>query len=264
MFIRNKYSRCYFKIIKKAYRANRRKAEGQYYEAHHILPKSIYPVYANRKKNIVLLTPREHFVCHMLLTKCFGDKNSMVSMGWAFHRMAFSKNSKTSRALSSSEYALARKLHSKNMSGELHPSKTSSVWVDNVSQAVKNNWENSPERRQKTSERMSLSWKDNYDVLKEHSRIAGLKGSKISADLRRGNKYPGTGLQGKDNPASVHWTIVQPDGVTVEIYGGLKKYALQQGLSCDMLKRNGPRPEGYKGYMVTNNGKIRDKEASEK
>ena len=47
------------------------KGNGQYYEKHHILPKSIYPLWKKQSKNLVLLTAREHFFCHQLLTKIF-------------------------------------------------------------------------------------------------------------------------------------------------------------------------------------------------
>lgn len=49
----------------------RKKKNGNYYEAHHILPRSLFPNWTKRKSNIVLLTAREHFFCHQLLTKIY-------------------------------------------------------------------------------------------------------------------------------------------------------------------------------------------------
>ena len=49
----------------------RKKRNGEYYERHHILPKSLYPLWAKDKRNLVLLTFREHFFCHQLLTKIY-------------------------------------------------------------------------------------------------------------------------------------------------------------------------------------------------
>ena len=43
----------------------------QYFEFHHILPKSLFPNWIKRKSNIVSLTAREHFFCHQLLTKIY-------------------------------------------------------------------------------------------------------------------------------------------------------------------------------------------------
>lgn len=43
----------------------------QYFEFHHILPRSLSPLWINRQSNIVCLTAREHFFCHQLLTKIY-------------------------------------------------------------------------------------------------------------------------------------------------------------------------------------------------
>lgn len=43
----------------------------QYFEFHHILPRSLFPNWIKRESNIVPLTAREHFFCHQLLTKIY-------------------------------------------------------------------------------------------------------------------------------------------------------------------------------------------------
>ena len=63
MYLTNKYSKWYHKIIENAKLRNL--SEG--IEKHHIIPKSLGG--SNLKQNIARLTPREHFVCHMMLTK---------------------------------------------------------------------------------------------------------------------------------------------------------------------------------------------------
>lgn len=40
-----------------------------YYENHHIIPRSLNG--SNSSENLVLLTAREHFICHWLLVKIF-------------------------------------------------------------------------------------------------------------------------------------------------------------------------------------------------
>ena len=47
------------------------KGNGNYYERHHILPRSLFSLWTKRKSNIVLLTAREHFFCHQLLIKIY-------------------------------------------------------------------------------------------------------------------------------------------------------------------------------------------------
>jgi len=71
------YGRIYTKIIEGSIKNIRKKLPKSnsnyvYYEFHHILPKSIYTSSANLKIhtwNGVLLTAREHFICHVLLMK---------------------------------------------------------------------------------------------------------------------------------------------------------------------------------------------------
>lgn len=80
MYLQNKYTRIYFMIIK---RAKSRTISG-YTEKHHIIPKSIGGT--NNKDNLVALTAREHFICHLLLPKMLeGDaKRKMIFAAWSF------------------------------------------------------------------------------------------------------------------------------------------------------------------------------------
>lgn len=64
IFINNKYTNIYFNIIKSA---QIRDLLSGYSEKHHIIPKSLGG--SNKKDNLVILTAREHFICHWLLTK---------------------------------------------------------------------------------------------------------------------------------------------------------------------------------------------------
>lgn len=63
MFIESKYKKWYYQIID---RSNNRCING-YTEKHHIIPKSLGG--SNSKDNLAILTAREHFICHWLLTK---------------------------------------------------------------------------------------------------------------------------------------------------------------------------------------------------
>lgn len=71
------------KIIRNAKIQNRRKGDGTYYEQHHILPKSLFPLWTKKKSNLVLLTAREHFFVHELLTKIY-PSNEMNFALFAF------------------------------------------------------------------------------------------------------------------------------------------------------------------------------------
>jgi hypothetical protein len=65
------YTRIYNQIIE---RAQTRKLEG-YVEKHHIVPKCIGGL--DIKENIVELTAREHFLCHMLLCEIYPQENKL-------------------------------------------------------------------------------------------------------------------------------------------------------------------------------------------
>ena len=78
-----KYSKWYLDIIFKAQSQNRVKLNKLhenylYYEQHHILPHSLFKEYSNLKEykwNDVILTAKEHFICHLCLVKHYKSIN---------------------------------------------------------------------------------------------------------------------------------------------------------------------------------------------
>jgi hypothetical protein len=80
-------------ISKKRIKTSKSDINYEYFEAHHILPKSIFKEFSSPKKNpenIVLLTPKEHYICHLLLWKHYkktGETSEMSKMSFAFHCM---------------------------------------------------------------------------------------------------------------------------------------------------------------------------------
>lgn len=81
MFNDTKYTKWYYSIIlsSKARVVNRK---DDYYEEHHIIPKKLGGV--NTKDNLVLLSAREHFLVHWLLTKMCTSKEHRLRMHRAF------------------------------------------------------------------------------------------------------------------------------------------------------------------------------------
>lgn len=74
------YQKVYEKIITS--RVNLKRVKGEtYYERHHIVPKSLGGLDTN--ENLVLLTAKEHFVCHHLLTKIHQESDSLQFAFWA-------------------------------------------------------------------------------------------------------------------------------------------------------------------------------------
>lgn len=70
IFIDNKYTKWYFTIISNA--QSRDNVTG-YTEKHHIIPRSLGG--NNKLDNLVVLTAREHFICHLLLPSMLEGKN---------------------------------------------------------------------------------------------------------------------------------------------------------------------------------------------
>jgi hypothetical protein len=80
------YLKIYKQIVEKAKSENRRKKNGIYYERHHIVPDFMFierkrkgpkghlPGDPDNPKNLVLLTAREHILCHVLLAKALYGK----------------------------------------------------------------------------------------------------------------------------------------------------------------------------------------------
>jgi NUMOD3 motif len=80
------YQKIYNSIIDRARQEKRRKKQGTYFEAHHIIPlclggegkKSEW----RNNPNIILLTAREHFICHWLLTRIHPSNTKLAYALW--------------------------------------------------------------------------------------------------------------------------------------------------------------------------------------
>jgi len=119
-FLDNKYTKTYYKIIN---RANERPKEG-YLEKHHIIPNSFF--ISSKKKNswidgdpnaadnLVLLTAREHFVCHLLLVRMVTGVGK-YKMALALKRFMYAKRHQAH--ISSRDYEFIKKTVSEQMKG---------------------------------------------------------------------------------------------------------------------------------------------------
>lgn len=101
MYLQNKYSKYYYSIINRA--KSRVITPDLYLENHHIIPKSLGG--DNNKNNLVKLTAREHYICHLLLTK--------FTKGAFKHKMLFAANmmSKSKNLYQSARYVPTSRLY---------------------------------------------------------------------------------------------------------------------------------------------------------
>lgn len=131
MFILNKYHTWYYNIINRA--KSRELPVTFYTEKHHIVPKSFFKEYdakhgwidgnANSTENIIKLTAKEHYICHLLLTKMTEGiaKTKMLHAAW---RMCLKRNTgknKRDYKISSRTYEALRKERSKILSENAGP-----------------------------------------------------------------------------------------------------------------------------------------------
>jgi len=79
------YQKIYNSIIENARLENRNKGISEYYESHHIIPRCMGG--NNNKSNLILLTAKEHFIAHRLLTLIYPDNNKLVRALWAMSTM---------------------------------------------------------------------------------------------------------------------------------------------------------------------------------
>ena len=78
-FLDNKYTKIYWRLLSD--KLIRKKFSGSH--RHHIVPKSLGG--SNEFSNLCYLTPREHYICHLLLTKMTSGKDRS-KMVYAFFR----------------------------------------------------------------------------------------------------------------------------------------------------------------------------------
>jgi hypothetical protein len=89
MYLQNKYSCYYYSIVNRA--KSRELPKETYTETHHIIPKSLGG--DNTKENLVKLTAREHFICHLLLPRMLTGiaKRNMTFAIWSMLNRDHSK-----------------------------------------------------------------------------------------------------------------------------------------------------------------------------
>jgi hypothetical protein len=163
------YNKIYLSIIRHAKSQTRSKCLG-YYESHHIIPKSLGG--SNKKENLVLLTAREHFLCHYLLVKM--HKNNKLYYNKMLHAFVLLKGSNRyqSRYVNSRLYESLKKEYAVIRSEVRTDKPMSAEQKQKISQTMKGHILSS-ETKMKISEkaktRVRKPWSDEYK--KRHSEI---------------------------------------------------------------------------------------------
>ena len=189
--IKNKYTKWYISLIKKRLETP---AICDYIERHHIYPSSFDKKYSKDKNNLVTLTAREHYICHLLLTKMFSDKKLRKKMLFAYFMISrHSESENRPRYFNSYLYergkimnSLAMKLqweepeYRDNFINKLKFLWTTEEYRNKISESKKDFY-SSEEWRSFLSEKAKKEMSD--EERKKAFVTAGLAGAKIVRDL---------------------------------------------------------------------------------
>lgn len=110
MFLDNKYTRIYNNIISQA---RQRKTPPLYFEKHHVIPRSLGG--SNSADNIVKLTYKEHFICHILLPKML-EGAAKGKMYYALCKFKV-KNKEQEKVFNSSRYEFYKIKYKNSLKG---------------------------------------------------------------------------------------------------------------------------------------------------
>jgi hypothetical protein len=175
--IENKWKRTYFRLIERC----KDRTLNEYTEKHHILPRSLGG--GNDDDNLVKLTPREHYIAHLLLPK-FTLGNEKRKMLHALHcfieGFGPTTRDKDSYAVNSRIYESFKKEYAKTVSERMknsHWTRTKSK--EEIRRCFDRIFENggswnfrknkSSEEIEKINESLGRSGKDNHMFGKSHS-----------------------------------------------------------------------------------------------
>jgi hypothetical protein len=206
------YTRIYNQIIE---RAQTRKLD-EYIEKHHIIPKCIGGL--DIKENIVELTAREHFLCHMLLCKIYPRENKLKH---ALFLMAIGKQKikEKTYVIGSRVYDRLRLEYSEMLTGK----KQSQETKNKKSKSILQVWdgktkEEMSEIGQKIWETRRTNGTDKVTQKQAENISKALKGRKITWDRKRNKTITQYDLDGNiikeyesQNQASRETNINQSD-----------------------------------------------------
>lgn len=196
IYIPNKYTNTYYSIVNRSLRENRKRSDDRIYEEHHIIPKSCGGL--DDGSNLVLLTPKEHYICHKLLTKMVRSRmhyEKMIYALWCMvngngHTSRYSPNGKTYHQIKE-EQSIIRSTRMKGEGNHFFGKKHSDEFKQWFAE---NNPAKRDDVRQKMSDAAKAKYKNGYinhnaitgwsNATKEKLRQANI-GKKLSDETRQ-------------------------------------------------------------------------------
>lgn len=216
-FLDNKYTTWYFSIINNA----REKERTGYTEKHHIVPKSIGG--ENNTGNLVMLTAREHFICHWLLTKMVKNKKQKYQMWNAFSCMLYRENNNQKRYRVSSRTFENLKTNNSRLKSEMWIGKNNPMYG-------KTHTDEAKEKISKThlGQKRSSEAKEKMSQAKKGKSLSESHKNALKTAWQK-NK---SNRSGKNHPRARK--CISPNGV---IYNSIKEAADSINVSDETLRR---------------------------
>lgn len=123
-----------------------------YTEKHHILPKSLFPLYEKDKNNIITLSAINHYKAHVLLAEAYGG-----GMLYALRMM--------DARYDTSDIPEINYMHFREEASKLRSESMLDLWADDnyklrVSNSFKNSWKDNIQRKENISNIMLDLWSD--------------------------------------------------------------------------------------------------------
>lgn len=229
MFLYNKYTKWYFSIIGKA--ILRKDATG-YTEVHHIIPKSMGG--NNTKDNLVVLTAKEHFVCHLLLVKAV-DNEYKKKMNFAFWRMC--NVSENRHKPTAKQYSIGKTLFIESHTGHapylLSHSDSTKIKISNT---VSGKLSNLSDADRLSRVLNSCCRPDTYTVERNKNISIALKGKAKSEKHKKSMMST--------------YIFTSPDG-TEFLHVGMAEACKIHGLNYGSVKNSLTKNKIYKGWKIT-------------
>jgi len=252
-FIVNKYYVWYFGIIN--HRINN--TPDGYTEQHHILPKCLGGT--NNKSNLVRLTAREHFVCHLLLVKMtVGEYNTKMRRAVGMFKMV---TSSVCRNPTPKEYQLIKQV-TNTLPNSMHNKNTKSKHLDSIAKKI--GYDN-----YQTYVTFIKSAFEQYKTVKctaektGHSQYAirhlllnifgkawvdSIRKVGIEDSIRRSiytnSIRPKRNSIASNNYNAYVWEATSPDGIVIIIKGNRLEFCKQQGIGTSLSTQK-PHLRGF-------------------
>lgn len=254
----SKYERWYYSIINKAQSQLRSKNGEVYYEIHHIIPKSLGGL--DSEENLVLLTGREHFICHWLLYK-FSEGVAKHKMAHAWFMMCNTENNKQNRYIPISRiYEAARVAKTSTPVSDITRKKQSEAQlgktIPKVTREKISQTSRGRTKSEKHRENLSKSLKGKKKSQEHLSKISKSRTGSKWTDNQKQNLKIVRPSAGKDNPSFLGWYItpwgvfetplLAKNGAPFEITeNGIRKYCKYRNENT--ITNNHPIREEYVG-----------------